>query len=99
MVSRCDVYVITKYSGTLLSKFSLLGSEETAKDQLISGFLTALNSFAKELDFPSGVSLIRSGSIEARMVSGKHVFCVLIIDFTRPLNQMTEPVVSGLAQD
>ncbi len=99
MTSRTDVFIIGKDTGTLLSKFSLFGSEETAKDQLVTGFLTALNSFAKELDFPAGVSLMRSGNIEARFVAGKYVFCALIIDYTRPLNSMTEPVVSGLAQE
>ena len=49
MVGSCDVYIITKDAGTLLTKFSLLGEDENGRDELVSGFLTALNSFSKEI--------------------------------------------------
>jgi hypothetical protein len=65
----------------------------------MSGFLTALNNFAKEVDFPEGVSLIRSGSLEARFSPGEHVFSVLIIDYQMPLGSSTEPILSGLAEE
>ncbi|MFX0105770.1 MAG: hypothetical protein ACFE75_09785, partial [Candidatus Hodarchaeota archaeon] len=75
-----EVYVIAKNAGVLLYKYSIVDFGQTDKDQLMSGFLTALNNFAKEVDFPAGVSLIRSGSLEARFSPGEHVFSVLIID-------------------
>lgn len=94
-----EVYIIAKDAGILLYKYSILDFGETDKDQLMSGFLTALNNFVKELDFPEGVSLIRSGSIEARFNAGKHVFSVLIIDYQMPLGSSTEPILSGLAEE
>ncbi|MHA1149225.1 MAG: hypothetical protein ACTSR8_13380 [Promethearchaeota archaeon] len=94
-----EVYIIAKDAGILLYKYSILDFGETDKDQLMSGFLTALNNFVKELDFPEGVSLIRSGSIEARFSAGEHIFSVLIIDYQMPLGSSTEPILSGLAED
>ena len=69
LYSRIEVYVISKGQGTLLHKYNLLDFGESDKDQLVSGFLTALNSFAEEVGFPRGVSLIRSGNIEASIRS------------------------------
>lgn len=94
-----EVYIITKDAGVLLYKYAILDFEETAKDQLMSGFLTALNNFAKDMDFPAGVSLIRSGSLEARFSPGKDVFSVLIINFEMPLGSSTEHILSGLAEE
>ena len=99
MVKKFEIYIITKNEGTLLNKFSLLDAEETSKDQLVSGFLTALNEFAKQIDFPDGVSLIRSGNLEARFAPGEIINTVLIIDYAIPLNQMTEPIIAGLSKE
>ena len=92
-----EAYIIVKDAGILLHKYSLIHLEQTDKDQLMSGFLSALNNFVKELDFPAGVSLIRSGSLEARFSSGEDVFSVLIIDYQMPLGASTEPILSGIA--
>ncbi len=97
-----EVYIIAKDAGILLYKYSIIDfddSESNIKDNLMSGFLTALNSFVKELDFPAGVSLIRSGSLEARFSPGEYVFSVLIIDYQMPLGSSTEPILSGLAEE
>jgi len=94
-----EVYIITKDDGTLLHKYSILNIDDKVRDELTSGFLTALNKFAKEIGFPEGVSLIRSGSLEARFSPGKYVFSVLIIDYSMPLGFMTEPILSGLAEE
>ena len=94
-----EAYIIAKDAGVLLHKYSLLNIEQTDKDQLMSGFLTALNNFVKEMDFPEGVSLIRSGSLEARFSPGEQVFSVLIIDYQMPLGASTEPILSGIAEE
>ena len=94
-----EAYIITKDSGLLLYKYSIIEFGESDRDQLMSGFLTALNNFAQELDFPEGVSLIRSGSLEARFSPGEKVFSVLIINYQIPLGSSTEPILSGLAEE
>lgn len=99
MMNPVRVYIIAKEAGLLLYKYSIIEFEQTGKDQLMSGFLTAINNFAHELEFPKGVSLIRSGSLEARFSPGKYVFSVLIIDYKIPLGASTEPVLSGLAEE
>jgi hypothetical protein len=98
-MNRVEVFVISKNEGTMLHKYSILGMDDLEKDELTSGFLTALSSFAKDIGFPAGVSLIRSGTLEARFSAGKYVNTVLIIDYQMPLGLMTEPILSGLAQD
>ena len=98
-MARIEVYVIVKDEGHCLTKYDFLGENEETQDQLVSGFLTALNSFAKEIGFPKGVSLIRSGSLEARFSPGKFVFTVLIIDYFLPLGLMAEPILSSLAKE
>jgi len=94
-----EVYIIAKDAGILLYKYSIVNLGQKNKDELMSGFLSALNNFVKELDFPDGVSLIRSGHLEARFSPGKHVFSVLIIDYQIPLGSSTEPILSGLAEE
>nr|MDO8109992.1 hypothetical protein [Candidatus Sigynarchaeota archaeon] len=96
---RVEIYIITKEEGANLSKFDILGEYDTEKDALVSGFLAALNNFARDVNFPAGVSLIRSGSLEARFATGKYILCVLIIDYSMPLGLMTEPILSGLANE
>ncbi|MBY8985664.1 MAG: hypothetical protein KGD65_11380 [Candidatus Lokiarchaeota archaeon] len=98
-MNRVEVYVIAKDAGLLLYKYAIVDLGQTDKDQLMSGFLSALNNFVKELDFPEGVSLIRSGSLEARFSPGEHVFTVLLIDYQMPLGSSTEPILSGLAEE
>ncbi len=98
-MARIEVYVIVKEEGVMLHKFDFLGDGEETKDQLVSGFLTALNSFAKEIGFPKGVGLIRSGSLEARFSPGKQIFTVLIIDYFLPMGLMAEPILSSLAKE
>jgi len=99
-MARIEVYVIVKNEGTCLHKFDFLGgNDEDTQDQLVSGFLTALNSFAKEIGFAKGVGLIRSGSLEARFSPGKLVFTVLIIDYFLPLGLLAEPILSSLAKE
>jgi hypothetical protein len=95
-----EVYIITKDSGLLLYKYTIVNVPENSRDQLLSGFLVALNNFAKEINFPAGVSLLRSGDLEARFSSGEYVFAVLIIQYPRSQSSAsTEPILSGLAKD
>lgn len=96
------IYVIFKDEGVLLHKYSILGEDERPEDDLMSGFLSALNNFAKDIGWPSGVSLIRSGTLEARYSPGKHIFSVLIIDYLQSGQNIilnTESILSGLANE
>jgi hypothetical protein len=96
---RVEIYIITKEEGANLTKFDILGEKNDEKDQLISGFLCALNNFASDVGFPAGVSMIRSGSLEARYTAGKYIFTVLIIDYSMALGNMTEPILCGFASE
>jgi len=99
VTNRVEIYVITKDEGANLIKFDILGESDSEKDQLISGFLAALNNFASDLGFPAGVSLIRSGSLEAWYAIGEKIFTVFIIDYSVPLGMTCEPILSGMATE
>ncbi len=96
--NRIEIYVVTK-AGALLHKFDLISMDQLSHDQLMSGFLSALNSFASDLGFPEGVGLIRSGTMECRFSPGKFIFSALIIDYSMPLGLNSEGILSGLAND
>nr|MDO8117963.1 hypothetical protein [Candidatus Sigynarchaeota archaeon] len=96
---RVEIYIITKDEGANLTKFDILGEYDNEKDQLVSGFLAALNNFAKDIGFPAGVSLIRSGSLEARYAMGKHIYTVMIIDFQMNLGVSTDPILDNFSSD
>lgn len=88
------MYVYTK-DGICLFDYVMGGEEVDA--ELVSGFLTAIHSFAREMGWPSGVSLIRSGFLECRIATGEHVFSALVIDNNMLLGHMTEPLLGDLA--
>jgi hypothetical protein len=98
MVNRVEIFIIGKDDGALLYHYDLLGQTDP-KDEIVSGFLTAINNFAREMGWANGVSMIRSGSLEARFSAGKYIFAVFIIDYQMPLGYMTEPILSGLIDD
>ncbi len=98
-MNRVEVFIISKKSGNTLHKYSILGIEDEIKDELFSGFLSALNKISKEVGFPD-VSLIRFGNLEARFSPGRYIFTVLIIEIMMPLTGlMTERLLNGLAQE
>jgi hypothetical protein len=99
ILPRIEFYINTK-TGLMLHKFSLKKeSQSSDKDQLVSGLLSAINSFATDLGWSEGVSMIRSGSIEARYSQGKHVFGILIVDYYKPGITDSESALDGFAQD
>jgi hypothetical protein len=101
VLSRAEIYVATK-EGTFLLHLDVLNMETKAVDEnLVTGFLSAVNSFAKDMNWPSGVSLIRSGPLECRLSSGEFVFTALIFENSTlsGTNSMLESTVSCMASD
>ncbi len=96
---RVEIFIITKDEGANLTKFDILGEYNSEKDELVSGFLAALNNFAKEIGFPAGVSLIRSGSLEARYAMGKYIYTVMIIDYQMSLGMTTDSTLDNFSND
>ncbi len=96
---RIEFYINTK-TGLMLHKFSLKKeAQSNDKDQLVSGLLSAINSFATDLGWAEGVSMIRSGSIEARYSQGHHVFGILIVDYYKPGIADSESALDAFAKD
>jgi len=98
---KVEIYVGSK-DGMLLFHADVLNIEsQPVDDNLVVGFLSAVNSFAKDMRWPAGVSLIRSGNLECRLSSGQYVFTALLIENTQPIamNSMLESYISSIASD
>lgn len=98
---RIEFYINTK-TGLMLNKWSRVKKTATVddqNDQLISGLLSAINSFASDIGWSAGVSMIRSGSIEARYSQGNYVFGILIVDYYKPGIVDSESALDGFARD
>ncbi|MBN2155747.1 MAG: hypothetical protein JW776_06870 [Candidatus Lokiarchaeota archaeon] len=95
---RIEFYIISK-TGLMLHKFSVKKTQDDNKDQLVSGLLSAINSFAADIGWASGVSMIRSGSIEARYSQGEFVFGILIVDYYKPGIADSESALDAFASD
>ncbi len=85
----------------MLHKFSVKKNTTVndKNDQLVSGLLSAINSFASDIGWSDGVSMIRSGSIEARYSQGNYVFGILIVDYYKPGIADSESALDGFARD
>jgi hypothetical protein len=95
-----SVYISTK-DGSLLLHTDVVNPTEVRDENLVSGFLSAINSFASDMGWPAGVSLIRSGNLECRLSSGKRIFVALIIENPAIIstNAMLESYISSVASD
>ena len=92
-----EIFISTKTGVTV---FHLNYKGTSGKDsELITGFLSAINSFAEELGWPSGVGLIRAKGLECRIVCGEVVFCALLVSSTAGLGVMTDPILNNLAEE
>ena len=79
-VGKTEIYIGTK-EGNFLFHMDVLNLEvQPVDDTLVVGFLSAVNSFAKDMGWPAGASLIRSGNLECRISSGKYIFTSLLIE-------------------
>lgn len=96
---RIEFYIIT-LSGLLLYKFSVKENQDNDKDQLLSGLLSAINSVASNIGWSDGVSMIRSGSIEARYSQGHHVLGILVLmDYYKPGIADSESALDAFAKE
>ncbi len=95
-MGRKDLYIMTK-DGNALFDYAI-GETKAVDAVLVSGFLSAVNSFATEMGWPAGISSIRSGSLECRIWPGKKVFSALVIDTKLILENFTEHLVEDLAR-
>ncbi len=93
---RALIYIMTKDGNSLFDY--AIGETKQVDAVLVSGFLSAVNSFATEMGWPAGISSIRSGSIECRIWPGKNVFSALVIDTQLNLENFTEHLVEDLAR-
>jgi hypothetical protein len=95
---KIEFYIISQ-SGLLLYKYSVKENQDGDKDQLLSGLLSAINSVASNIGWSDGVSMIRSGSIEARYSQGHHVLGILILmDYYKSGIADSELALDGFAK-
>jgi hypothetical protein len=79
--------------------YNISKEDSSNEDNLVSGFLSAVNLFANAMKWPSGTLLIRAGTLECRIRTGKGIFTALFIENNKNLDDMCEPVLGDLTQD
>lgn len=92
------IYIVTK-DGTMVYGYNISKQDSSNEDNLLSGFLSAVNLFANAMKWPTGTLLIRAGTLECRIRTGKGIFTALFIENNKNLDDMCEPVLGDLTQD
>lgn len=96
-MGRKEIFILTKDGTCLFESHVGVSVLDTADADIVTGFLSAVNSFAMEMGWPAGVTLIRSGSLECRICPGRWTFAAIVVDQELPWGYTTEPVIEDLA--
>ncbi len=96
-----EVYFITNNGLCLFHFLAFHGKMESSpiNQNLVSGLLSAINSFAENIGWLSGVQLIKSGEIEVRFSKKEHIFVALMTNVNSRLSHLVEPTLYDFADD
>ena len=96
-----EVYFITNNGLCLFHFLAHHGKMESSpiNQNLVSGLLSAINSFAENIGWLSGVQLIKSGEIEVRFSKKEHIFVALMTNVNSRLSHLVEPILYDFADD
>ena len=96
-----EVYFITNNGLCLFHFLAFHGKMEKSpvNQNLVSGLLSAINSFAQNIGWLSGVQLIKSGEIEVRFSKKEHIFVALMTNVNSRLSHLVEPTLFDFASD
>ncbi len=96
-----EVYFITNNGLCLFHFLAFHGKMESSpiNQNLVSGLLSAINSFAENIGWLSGVQLIKSGEIEVRFSKKENIFVALMSNVNSRLSHLVEPTLFDFASD
>ncbi|MHA1475589.1 MAG: hypothetical protein ACTSQ5_10420 [Promethearchaeota archaeon] len=96
-----EVYFITNNGLCLFHFLAVRGKMERSpiNQNLVSGLLSAINSFAENIGWTSGVQLIKAGEIEVRFSKKEHIFVALMTNVNSRLSHLVEPTLFDFASD
>lgn len=96
-----EVYFITNNGLCLFHFLAYHGKMERSpiNQNLVSGLLSAINSFAENIGWLSGVKLIKSGEIEVRFSKKEHIFVALMTNVNSRLSHLVEPILFDFAEE
>ena len=96
-----EVYFITNNGLCLFHFLAFQGKMESSpiNQNLVSGLLSAINSFAENIGWLSGVQLIKSGEIEVRFSKKEHIFVALMTSVKSRLSHLVEPTLFDFAEE
>ena len=96
-----EVYFITNNGLCLFHFLAFHGKMESSpiNQNLVSGLLSAINSFAENIGWLSGVQLIKSGEIEVRFSKKENIFVALMTNVNSRLSHLVEPTLFDFASD
>ncbi len=95
-----EIFILTK-NGLCLFHFEFFGEikEKPINQNLISGLLSAINTFAVNMGWEKGLNLIRSGDSELRFGMGEHIIVALSSNVNMKLSYLVEQILVDLAND
>ncbi|WP_371802102.1 hypothetical protein [Candidatus Lokiarchaeum ossiferum] len=95
-----EVYIIAQ-NGLCLFHFELYGEikECPVNQNLVSGLLSAINSFAENMGWKKGLNLIRSGSSELRFSKGQQIIVAVLTHVEMKLSYLVEQILIDLANE
>ncbi len=95
-----EIYIITQ-NGLCLFHFELYGDikECPINQNLVSGLLSAINSFAENMGWKNGLNLIRTGDSELRFSKGKHIIVAVLTHVDMKMSYLVEQILIDLANE
>lgn len=95
-----EVYIIAQ-NGLCLFHFELYGEikECPVNQNLVSGLLSAINSFAENMGWKKGLNLIRSGSSELRFSKREQIIVAVLTHVDMKVSYLVEHILIDLANE
>ena len=95
-----ELYIIAK-NGLCLFHFEFFGKikEKPIDQNLVSGLVSAINSFVENLGWTKGLNLVRSGDTELRFSKSENIIVALLTHVDMKFSYLVEQILVDLASD
>ena len=95
-----EIFIITR-SGALLFHYDISGKKisRDVDKTMLSALMSAIQLFAENLGWASGITLIQAGDIEIRFGMGDFVIIALVSSIELKLNHVVEPILRDFAKE
>jgi hypothetical protein len=95
-----EIFIING-SGSLLFHYDITGKAKSrdVDNHLLSGLISAIQTFTKTMGWSSGITLIRAEDVEIRFTGGNFILLAMVSSIDLKLHVLVEPILNDFAQD